>query len=252
MLCGAAVLAAPVLNQSRSSPGSGEEAGDFPFPERLVYRVDWRLITAGTATLDLTQTPDRKWHNKIRIESAGVVSRLYRVMDTYDIASDRKFCLSNSEMDAQENKRHIIVRTWLGNAGELQYEEKDLIKNSTIRKELMIPPCTREIAGALASLRLLPLEIGKSTTIAVTDGKKVANARVESQARESLNLEGKKYQTVRYEAFLFDNVLYRRKGRLFVWITEDRERIPVQIRLQLGFPVGNIVIQLDKEERIQP
>ncbi len=252
MLCVAAALAGPVFNQSGSSAGSGAETGDFPFPERLVYRVEWRLITAGTATLDLTSTPDAKWHTNLNIESAGVLARLYRVTDTYKVATDRKFCLADSEMDAQENKRHVIARTWFENAGRLRYEEKDLVKNSTVQKELDVPPCTREIAGALASLRLLRLEPGKSTTIPITDGKKLVNARIESQARESLSFEGKKYQTIRYEAFLFDNVLYRRRGRLFVWVTEDQERIPVQIRLQLGFPIGNVTIELDKQERIHP
>lgn len=245
----AAVMSAPVFNQPSAS---ASDAGDFPFPEKLTYRVEWRLITAGTATLDLTSTPDQRWHNKLRIESAGVLSRLYRVIDTYEVISDPKFCLVSSELDAQENKRHVIARTWFEKAGNLQYEEKDLVKNSAVQKNLSVPSCTREIAGALASLRLLRLEIGKSTTIPITDGKKLANARVESQIRESLSFGGKKYQTIRYEAFLFDNVLYRRKGRLFVWITEDQERIPVQIRLQLGFPIGNVTIQLDKEERTQP
>jgi hypothetical protein len=172
------------------------------------------------------------------------------VLDTYEVTTDPKFCLVKSELDAQENKRHVNARMWLEGRPKLRFEEKDLIKNSTVQKELDVPRCTREIAGALASLRLLNLQPGQSTTIPVTDGKKVVSAKIESQARESLSWEGKKYQTIRYEAFLFDNVLYRRKGRLFVWVTEDQERIPVQIRIQLGFPIGNVTVQLDKEQRI--
>ncbi|MFL6414359.1 MAG: DUF3108 domain-containing protein [Bryobacteraceae bacterium] len=241
-------LAALGFNQSASS--SDSRPGEvFPFPEELVYRVDWRLITAGTATLDLKSTSDHTWQTKLNIQSAGMVSRLYRVMDTYDVKTDSKFCLVSSELNAEENKRHVVARTWMENSPKLRYEERDLVKNSTVEKELDVPSCTREIVGALASLRLLRLEPGKSTTIPVTDGKKVVSARIESQAREELSFEGKKYQTVRYEAFLFDNVLYRRRGRLFVWITEDGERIPVQIRLQLGFPIGNVTIQLEKRQR---
>jgi hypothetical protein len=250
MLCLAVVWAAPAFDQSGFSSGSDGDGVTFPFAERLVYHVEWRLITAGTAILDLKPTPEHKWQTTLNIQSAGVLSRLYRVSDTYNVTTDPKFCLANSELEAVENKRHVITRMWLENTPKLRYEEKDLIKNLTVQKELEVPPCTREIAGALASLRLLRLEPGKSTTIPVTDGKKVVSARIESQARENLTFEGKKYQTLRYEAFLFDNVLYRRKGRLFVWVTEDQERIPVQIRIQLGFPIGNVTIQLDKHERI--
>lgn len=234
-----------------SAPGSNQPGGSFPFPEKLVYRVEWRLITAGTATLELKRSSEQKWQTNLDIVSAGVLSRLYRVVDTYKVTSDSKFCLANSELNAQESKRHLISRMSLDATHKLRYEQKDVLTDVTTQTEFQVPPCTREISGALASLRLIRLEAGKSTTIPITDGKKVVNAKIESQARETLNLDGKKYQTMRYEAFLFDNVLYRRKGRLFLWITEDQERIPVQIRVQLGFPVGNVTIQLDKQERLQ-
>lgn len=250
VICVAALSVAPALPQSNISAPSGGDGGEFPFPERLVYRVDWRLITAGSATLELRSTPDHTWHTVLDIQSAGVLSRLYRVVDLYKVVTDAKFCLVNSELDAQENKRHTITRTSVGTVAKLHYEEKDLVKNSTVQKQLDVPPCTREIAGALASLRLVRLEPGKSTALPVTDGKKVVSVRIESQARETISFEGKKYRTTRYEAFLFDNVLYRRKGRLFIWLTDDTEHIPVQFRLQLGFPVGNVTIQLDKQERI--
>jgi hypothetical protein len=95
----------------------------------------------------------------------------------------------------------------------------------------------------------MDLPPGKSATISVTDGKKVAKARIEAQANENVSVEGKTYKTVRYEAFLFDNVLYKRRGRLFIWMTDDSERLPVQLRVQLGFPIGNITLGLVKQER---
>ncbi len=41
---------------------------------------------------------------------------------------------------------------------------------------------------------------------------------------------GKTYPAIRYEAFVFDDVLYKRKGRLQVWITDDADRLPVMFR----------------------
>jgi len=37
-----------------------------------------------------------------------------------------------------------------------------------------------------------------------------------------------------------------RKGRVFVWLTDDGERLPVQILLRLAFPVGSVTLQLEK------
>lgn len=221
----------------------------FPFSEKLIYRVEWRLVTAGTATIDLSQA-GQVWQTNISIESAGLVTRLYKVLDTYRITSDSKFCASNSVLDAQEGKHHIITHlSFEANRRKVRYDQRDLVKNSSEQKELDIPPCTHEVVGALEALRATSLDPGKSATFPVTDGKKVVNARIEAQGKESISLNGKTYQTIRYEAFLFDNVLYRRKGRLFIWISDDSDRIPVQLRLQLGFPIGNVTILLDKQQR---
>jgi hypothetical protein len=75
-------------------------------------------------------------------------------------------------------------------------------------------------------------------------------ARIESQAKETLKINNNTYDTVRYEAFLFDNVLYQRKGRLWIWMTEDPAHVPVQIRVRLGFPIGSITLTLDKREQL--
>ena len=76
----------------------------------------------------------------------------------------------------------------------------------------------------------------RPATLPITDGKKLVNARIDAQSRENVSIASKTYHTIRYEAFLFDNVLYKRKGRLFIWLTDDADRIPVQLRFQLGIP----------------
>jgi hypothetical protein len=45
-------------------------------------------------------------------------------------------------------------------------------------------------------------------------------------------------------------VLYKRKGRLFIWLTDDADRTPVQLRFQLGFPIGTISLALDKQQKM--
>jgi hypothetical protein len=241
-----ALLAASPLTSAHDSVPSSS----FPFPEKLTYRVEWRLVTAGSATVDLMRAGSDAWQTNLDIQSAGLVTRLYRVLDTYRLTSDSKFCASHSVLDAQEGKRHTITQlTFEANRRVVRYDERDLVKNSSNQKVLDIPPCTHEIVGALAALRTANVEPGKSATFPITDGKKVVNAKIEAQGKESLSLNGKTYQTIRYEAFLFDNVLYKRRGRLFVWISDDASHIPVQFKLQLGFPIGNITVELEKQQR---
>ena len=223
---------------------------NFPCPEKLSYRIEWRMMTAGTATVEMTHITRGDWETKLNLESAGLVTRLYKVLDSYKVTSSEKFCASSAFLDAQEGKRHTITRLTFENARrKVAYDEQDLLKNASVKKELDIAPCTYDIAGALQVLRLSNLPLGKSSTIPVTDGKKMAYAKVEAQAKEAVSVQGKTYQTVRYEAFLFDNVLYKRKGRMQIWISEDPDRVPVQLRLQFGFPIGSITVQLQSSQK---
>jgi hypothetical protein len=222
----------------------------FPCPEKLSYKVEWRMMTAGSAIVQLTRGKPNHWNFDLHIESTGLVLRLYRVLDTYKVESTDQFCGSTSTLDAQEGKRHIITRMNFQTGHKLEVEERDAIRNLEQKREFEIPPCTYEIAGALAELRASNLQPGKSITLPISNGKKLAYGKIEAQTKENLTIDGKAHSTIRYEAFLFDNVLYKRKGRLFIWMTDDPERLPVQFRFQMGFPLGSITIQLDKRERL--
>ena len=223
----------------------------FPYPEKLSYRVEWRLVTAGTATVHLSRLPPDHWQIELDLESAGMVDRLYRVLDRYKVISNDRFCPSTSVLDAQEGKRHRLTRlTFENSRRKLEYDERDLIKNTTSKRVLDIPPCTHDVAGALSALRLMNIEPGQSATLPITDGKKIAWARVDAMSREDVTIDDKTHHTIRYEAFLFDNVLYKRKGRLFIWLTDDTDRIPVQLRFQLGFPIGTISLELQKQQKL--
>jgi len=223
----------------------------FPYPEKLSYHVEWRMVTAGTATVELLHPSADDWDLNLRLESAGMVNRLYRVLDTYKVAINDRFCASSSLLNAEEGKHRRITRlTFEDVRHKVEYDERDLTNKATVKRTLDISPCTHDITGALVALRAMNLEPGRSATLPITDGKKIVSARIEAQSKENVTVSGKSYHTIRYEAFLFDNVLYKRKGRMFIWLTDDSDHIPVQFRFQLGFPIGTISLELEKQQRL--
>ena len=56
-----------------------------------------------------------------------------------------------------------------------------------------------------------------------------------------------KFKTIRFEVDILNSVVYQRKGRAWVWISDDAKRLPVQIRLRMSFPVGTVTLGLEKE-----
>lgn len=221
-----------------------------PANEKLLYRVEWRLIQAGTAKVEFSGAAATGSQADVQLQSAGLVSKLFKVNDVYRANMAGQFCATSTRMDAEEGRRHRVSDVKFDrHAKHASYVERDMIKNSVVvTKEIDTPDCVYEVMGGLQKLRSLKLEPGQSVLIPLSDGKKFVQSKVEAQEREEIITPAGKYKTMRYEAFLFNNVFYQRSGRLFVWITEDSRRLPVQIRVRLPIHIGTISLILEKGE----
>lgn len=220
--------------------------------ETLRYSIEWRLITAGTANIKLEPVANPAGGSQLtlKLESAGLVNKLYRVEDNYLSQYEPGLCATSLLLDAQEGRRKRDTKvTYDRTRNKADYLERDLIKNTTVKQvEIDTPHCVQDIAGALFALRRSRIDIGKSAEFPVSDGKKFAMIKVESQEREEVKVKERIYKTIRYEAFLFNNVMFVRKASLHVWLTDDARKLPVQIRIRMNFPIGTITLTLDKEE----
>lgn len=250
MRYGCVVLLATFFAVSVGTAEDGPQNTAVSFrPMRLEYRVEWRLVTAGTANLSFTRQGEHNVQISMDLQSTGLLSRLYRVMDTYHAITNEHFCLSSAHLDAQEGKRHMDTQLNIDSGrAKSEYQERDLLKNTTRQVNLNVASCTYDITGALAAIREVDIAPGKSTTMPITDGKKFARVQIVAQAKEAVMVNDKKYQTTRYEALLFDNVLYKRRGTLQVWVSDDAERVPVMMHFQFGFPIGTVSVELLKQQ----
>ena len=252
LACACLILSTISSSLPQSKPAA-DTGGVFPSQETLVYDIEWRLIDAGDARLSLEpkrSSGQTEWQSKLHLESNGLVSRLYKLDDNYDLEMEGDFCATSTTLDAMERTRHRETKVVYDySKGKAIYVERDLIKNSVTKSaEVDIPPCTRDIIGALYKLRTLRLEPGQSTQMTLSDGKKAVSARIEAQQKEQIKIKAGTFNTTRYEAFVFGGVLYARKAQLLIWLSDDPRRTPVQIRVRMSFPIGTITLDLVKEE----
>ena len=220
--------------------------------EKLLYNIDWRLFNAGKAKVEfVTETGAKPGYQvNLHLESTGIVSKLFKVADDYSSNISANYCAETLQMTAQEGSRQRETKiTFDGEAHKAFYVERDRVKNAVVlAKETEIPACVHDVAGGLFFLRTLNLEPGQSTMVPVSDGKKSVMAKVEAQAREDVKTPEGTFKTIRYEVYLFDGVLYKRSAHLNVWVSDDRRRLPVQIRVRMTFTVGTINLLLEKHE----
>jgi len=228
------------------------QSNSLPARETLSYDIEWRLITAGRVKLEWVSVPAPRpaWQINLNVESVGLVSKLFKVEDNYSAILSPALCAQSSFFNSHEGSRERETRiTFDAEARKAAYLERDRVKSTVLlQRETDIPACVHDIAGALYALRTLNLEPGQSTALPVTDGKKSAMVRVEAQQREDVKTPDGAYHTVRYEAYLFNNVLFHRQAHAYVWLSDDRRKLPVQIRVRMPITIGTITLQLEKHE----
>jgi hypothetical protein len=224
-------------------------APSLPARETLYYNVEWRLITAGRAKLSLEYSQEG-WQVGMQLDSVGLISKFFHVADQYNSSMNSTLCTESVQLTAYEGSRQRETRITFDLVNhKANYVERDRAKNTVIlSREIDTPPCVHDVPGGLYLLRTLDLEPGQSRMVAVSDGKKAVMAKVEGQAREDVKTAEGVFHTVRYEAYLFNNVLYKRPAHLEIWLSDDRRRLPVQIRVRMPFTIGTITLQLDKHE----
>jgi uncharacterized protein DUF3108 len=213
---------------------------------KLTYYIEWRLIHAGDAVLDLHNSDGR-----MKLDSAGLVSALFKVDDTYTVRFEPSFCAAESKMDSKEGKRHRQTTVAYDRTqNRATWVEHDVLDNNKVlrRAQVDIPHCVHDVLGGLLALRGSTLEPGQSTLTPMSDGRRAAQVKVDAQEREEVTTPAGTFKTIRYEVNLLNSVIYQRKGRVFLWLSDDAKKIPVQIRLRLAFPIGTVTLQLQKEE----
>jgi hypothetical protein len=244
-----ALLVVPALSPQSAPPAP---AGALPAKGALDYVVEWRLIDAGKAKLSWNSAAASRPGSEIHLhlESTGLVSRLYKVNDDYTADLSGALCVRDTHLSAHEGSRNReTVVHFDPEAKKASYLERDMQTHAVVlAKETDIPACVHDVIGGLFFLRTLSLEPGRSAEVPVSDGKKTVSAKVAALGRESIKVPAGTFKTIRYEAFLFSNVLYRRDGHLYFWLTDDGRRLPVRIQVRLQFAIGTITFQLEKEE----
>jgi hypothetical protein len=218
----------------------------------LTYKVEWRLVEAGKVTLNWT--PDGSpmaGEAVLAMESSGLVARLYKISNTYRVRMADQYCALTGSMQSNEgNRRRETQHTYDRQRKKAFYLERDMTNDRILKEaEVDLPlNCVHDVVGGLMALRGMKLEVGKSVSVPISDGKKFAFVKVEALAKETINTPMGPMQTTMCEVFLLNDVVYGRKGRVFVWLANDDRRLPVQIRVRLQLLIGNITLQLVNEE----
>ena len=228
---------------------SSAQEPELPFSpgEKLRYAVQWRLFPAGHAELFLAKEGKQagRWKATAKAISTGYIANLYKVEDEYQSTfHNPTFCSDGIRKVIHEGERHREVTLQFDqNSGMALLRERDTAGDAPPRQEqFSIPSCVYDVLSALYYVRTQPLNVGETFEIPLNDGSQTAQVRVEVQAREEIQTEIGMFPTIRVEPDVLSANLFKEKGRMFVWFSDDDNRLPVQLKVQI--PAGTITASL--------
>lgn len=213
--------------------------------ETLTYDVSWsNVISAGTVTMEVKgkTLPDGKNVLEFIVmgHSTGLVDSLYPVTETamsvFDPLAMQSLSYSLKEKYGKKERQRVVV---------FDRAQKTVI--STLNSD---PPATLEVPeqvqDGLSSLYFLrtreDLETGKTIVIDVLDSEKNWSVEFQVLGRESLKTPRGDFPTIKVRTYPKYKGVFMNKGEVFIWLTDDRKKVPVLIKSHLK--VGSFVLTL--------
>lgn len=223
-------------------------APGYRFPEKLtyVYAVDWRLWSAGTATLHM-ESSGRQQKVNGTADSIGFAAVLFTVRDRFESLFDSTtFCSASLHKQTQEGARGRD--TWIRfdyAAGKRLLDEKNLKTGQSKHTEAPIPGCVTDVLSGIYYLGSLPLAVGSTYYFPLNDGGQTVDVKAHVEAREQIKTEAGTFYALRVQPEAASGVL-KDRGRVWIWYSDDAAHIPVQARARMFW--GTLTLHLVRVE----
>jgi hypothetical protein len=213
----------------------------FGVGEMLEFSVKYGMLPAGSAVMKIPEIIDYEGHRSFRIistaRSNSVVSVFYKVRDSVETIVDldgifpRKFHKQLREGGYKADKTTLFdQRMHLAIAG-----------NDTI-------PTYAFVQDALSSLyfiRTQDLTPGSEILIDNHTDKKNFPLKVVVYRRETVDVPAGNFDCVVVEPVMRAEGLFKAKGRIWIWLTDDQHKMPVKMKTEVFF-LGSVTAQLKK------
>ncbi len=216
--------------------------------ELLKYKIFWEIVPVGSAFMECsTEVVNNKkvYHIVTQSMSNPSFDLIYKV---------------RNRTDSYVDYEGFYSLKFLKDQNEAGYKSKDYIifdhKNNLWFSLLddttgFIPTFVQDVVSSLYYLRLEELEVGKKYQINVWTGKIVYPMEVFVFERKRVTVNNKIYSCFKVEpkVDIKSFPLFKPRGRLFVWLTDDEYKIPVRLetKIFIGRVYAELIEYLQKE-----
>ncbi len=250
---------APAADSTATAPAGGAEAEELPTAgslpndgailpavstpfrpgESLKFSVQYGFIKAGYAWLEVDGIKQDDGHAVFelvaRAESNGFFDHVYKVRNR--IESDWDTTGHFSRRYAEDRK-------------EGKYKTRSEIRFDYAKQEARyddgqtypIPPGVQDALSSFYFTRTQSLPLGSSVYFDYHAGRKSQPLEVRVLGREHIKVPAGEFDCIVIEPILKAGGIFKNKGRLVIWITDDERRMPVLMKSKVT--IGSVSVVL--------
>jgi hypothetical protein len=214
----------------------------FGLGEKLSFDIGYGFINAGYATLevaDLIEYNNRPCYLIVSTANSNkFFSSFYRVEDRVESIIDATGIFSwHFEKTLREGKYRAVKSYSFDQINHKVFYEGDTID---------VAHYIHDALSVMYFVRTQELKIGESIYADnFTDGKHYP-LEVKIIKRETVDVEAGKFDCIVVEPLLMSSGIFKHEGRLKVWLTDDRLKLPVLMKSKVL--VGSITAELTEYE----
>ena len=217
---------------------TGQSAWPFQIGEKLTYNVSFTGITAGQASLEVVNdtmvTNSHQLHIRFNARTTFPFSSIYTINDQVDTWLDSKYLYTkkltkNIREGNYKNDSYTII----------DYDQSIAITNGDT---VIIDQFLRDSYSLFYFLRTIPLIIGETINFTAFDGKRITPFQIITKTKETINTMAGTFPCLVVKPFREGTTLLKNKGDMMIWFSDDKIRLPIQIKIKLKY--GSMLLKL--------
>jgi hypothetical protein len=229
---------------------SAEPFTAFGDGERLVYKVSWGFIGAGKIVISAKAetSPEGKPLMRITntIASTGVVRGLYRFDNAAEILIERETgrMLWSAEKGLERDKK-TESRTDFDYAASVAHHKDTYRPNRNVDITLKPNDAPMDLISALIQTRRWEIKTGESRDVLVHFGRELFPVTIHAEGMEKVDTPLGDFQAMLLSPRMEKEPprgIFKRGGKISVWVAQSGPRLPVKMQLQLGFGSATLTL----------
>lgn len=212
--------------------------------EKLVFSIQYGLITAGEATLEVDPAikvrQDRPTYHIIsQASSNATFSTFFKVRDRVESFMD------TTHLHSVRFEKHLREGNYKKDLLVVFDQEKHLA-NIDGKRDCEVAAHVQDILSSMYWVRTVPLEPGRSIYVPNHDNGKNYPLEIRVEKRERVTVDAGTFDCLVVEPVLMGDAVFKQDGRVKVWMTDDVLHMPVLLKSKVF--VGAIAGVLTKFE----